>query len=294
MTLHPLIQELSDRGPTITDGAWGTQLQARGLAAGEVPDLWNLTHPKEVAAVARDYVEAGSQIILTNTFGANRIRLAEGGSADRLKEINRAGVALSREAAGKGALVFASMGPSGKLLMNGDVTADELLAAFTEQAEALAGGGPDGLVLETMQDLAEARLAIAAARTTGLPVVASMVFDSGKDKDRTMMGTTPEQAAAGLVKAGADVVGANCGQGIAGFVTICARMKAAADGHPVWIKANAGLPTLRDGKPVYATTAAEFVNHIPAVLDAGASFIGGCCGTSPEFIRGIHRLLRGP
>jgi 5-methyltetrahydrofolate--homocysteine methyltransferase len=259
-----------------------------------VPDLWNLTHPKEVAAVARDYVEAGSQIILTNTFGANRIRLAEGGSADRLKEINRAGVALSREAAGKGALVFASMGPSGKLLMNGDVTADELLAAFTEQAEALAGGGPDGLVLETMQDLAEARLAIAAARTTGLPVVASMVFDSGKDKDRTMMGTTPEQAAAGLVKAGADVVGANCGQGIAGFVTICARMKAAADGHPVWIKANAGLPTLRDGKPVYATTAAEFVNHIPAVLDAGASFIGGCCGTSPEFIRGIHRLLRGP
>jgi methionine synthase I (cobalamin-dependent) len=294
MTLHPLIQYLSDRGPTITDGAWGTQLQARGLAAGEVPDLWNLTHPKEVAAVARDYVEAGSQIILTNTFGANRIRLAEGGSADRLKEINRAGVALSREAAGKGALVFASMGPSGKLLMNGDVTADELLAAFTEQAEALAGGGPDGLVLETMQDLAEARLAIAAARTTGLPVVASMVFDSGKDKDRTMMGTTPEQAAAGLVKAGADVVGANCGQGIAGFVTICARMKAAADGHPVWIKANAGLPTLRDGKPVYATTAAEFVNHIPAVLDAGASFIGGCCGTSPEFIRGIHRLLRGP
>jgi 5-methyltetrahydrofolate--homocysteine methyltransferase len=292
MAPHPLIRKLCDRGPVITDGAWGTQLQARGLAPGEAPDLWNLTHPKEVAEVARAYVEAGSQIVLTNTFGANRIRLAEGGCADRLKEINRAGVALSREAAGKDVLVFASMGPSGKLLMNGDVTEDELLVAFTEQAEALAGGEPDGLVLETMQDLAEAKLAVAAARSTGLPVVASMVFDSGKDKDRTMMGATPEQAAAALVKAGADAIGANCGQGIAGFVTICARLKAAADSHPVWIKANAGLPKLVDGKPVYATTAAEFVSYVPAVLAAGASFIGGCCGTSPEFIREIHRLLR--
>jgi methionine synthase I (cobalamin-dependent) len=176
--------------------------------------------------------------------------------------------------------------------MSGDVNEDELLAAFTEQAEALASGGPDGLVIETMQDLAEAKLAIAAARTTGLPVVASMVFDSGKDKDRTMMGTTPEQAAAALVKAGADVVGANCGQGIAGFVTICARLKAAADGRPVWIKANAGLPEIRDRKAVYATTAAEFAGYVPAVLEAGASFIGGCCGTAPQFIREISRLLR--
>jgi methionine synthase I (cobalamin-dependent) len=292
MTLHPLVQRLCDRAPVITDGAWGTQLQARGLAPGEVPDLWNLTHPKEVAEVARAYVEAGSDIILTNTFGANRIGLAESGSADRLKEINKAGVALSREAAGKRALVFASLGPSGKLLASGEVTEDELLAAFTEQAEALAGGGPDGLVVETMSDLAEAKLAIAAAKSTGLPVVASMVFDSGKDKDRTMMGTTPEQAAAGLAAAGADVIGANCGQGIAGFVTICTRLKATADGHPVWIKANAGLPQMRDGKAVYATTAAQFAATVPAVLAAGAGFIGGCCGTSPEFIREIHRLLR--
>ena len=293
MAPHPLIRKLCDRGPTITDGAWGTQLQARGLAPGEVPDLWNLTHPREVAEVARAYVEAGSQIILTNTFGANRFRLAESDGADRLKEINKAGVALSREAAGKDALVFASMGPSGKLLMNGDLTEDELLAAFTEQAEALVSGGPDGLVVETMQDLAEAKLAVVAAKATGLPVVASMVFDSGKDKDRTMMGTTPEQAATSLVAAGADVIGANCGQGIAGFVTICARLKAAAEGHPVWIKANAGLPQIVDGKAVYAMTAAQFTSYVPAVLAAGASFIGGCCGTSPEFIRDIHRLLCG-
>lgn len=292
MTLHPLIQKLIDRGPTITDGAWGTQLQARGLAPGEVPDLWNLTHPTEVAEVARAYVAAGSQIILTNTFGANRIRLAESGCADRLLEINRAGVTLSREAAGKRALVFASVGPSGKLLVSGDVTEKELRDAFTEQVQALADGGADGLVVETMQDLEEAKLATAAADATGLPVIASMVFDSGRDKDRTMMGTTPEQAAAGLVKAGADVIGANCGQGIAGFVTICTRLKAAADGHPVWIKANAGLPQIRDGKTLYAMTAAEFTGYVPAVLAAGAGFIGGCCGTSPEFIRDIHRLLR--
>jgi 5-methyltetrahydrofolate--homocysteine methyltransferase len=193
--LHPLIQEFApgtdDHGRRVGHPAPGAR-----PSPGEAPDLWNLTHPKEVAAVARAYVEAGSEIILTNTFGANRIRLTESGGADRLKEINLAGVALSRKAAGKRALVFASIGPSGKLLTNGDVTEEELRAAFTEQAEALVLGGADGLVLETMQDLEEAKLAVAAAKATGLPVVASMVFDSGKDKDRTMMGTTPEQAAA--------------------------------------------------------------------------------------------------
>jgi 5-methyltetrahydrofolate--homocysteine methyltransferase len=292
MTLDTRIQSAIAHGPVLTDGAWGTQLQARGLAPGEVPDLWNLAHPDRVAAVARAYVEAGSQIILTNTFGANRLRLADSGNAERVREINEAGARISRTAADKRALVFASIGPSGKMLMNGDVTEDELRAAFTEQAQALAQGGADGLVVETMQDLAEARIATAAAKATGLPVVACMVFDSGKDKDRTMMGNTPEQAATGLLEAGADVVGANCGQGIAGFVNICARLKAAANGHPVWIKANAGLPQMRDGKSVYTTTPAEFVGHAPAVLAAGASFIGGCCGTSPEFIRALHQLLR--
>jgi methionine synthase I (cobalamin-dependent) len=147
------------------------------------------------------------------------------------------------------------------------------------------------LVVETMQDLDEARIAIAAAKTTGLPVVASMVFDCGKDKDRTMMGATPEQAAAALVEAGADVVGANCGQGIAGFVNICARLKSAAGGHPLWIKPNAGLPQMQAGKTVYMMTAAEFAGQVPAVLAAGANFIGGCCGTTPDFIREIHRQL---
>jgi len=178
-------------------------------------------------------------------------------------------------------------------LINEDVTEEELHDAFAEQAQALASGGAQGLVVETMQDLDEARIAIAAAKATGLPVVASMVFDSGKDKDRTMFGSTPEQVARGLVEAGADVVGANCGQGIAGFVNVCARLKSAADGHPIWIKANAGLPQMVDGRTTYAMTAAEFAGYVPAVLAAGANFIGGCCGTTPEFIRELHRQLNG-
>jgi methionine synthase I (cobalamin-dependent) len=291
MKLHPQIQKILAAGPVLTDGAWGTQLQARGLGAGEVPDLWNLTHPDRVLEVAKAYADAGSQIILTNTFGANRVRLTEAGLAGSTREINEAGARISRAGAGP-ALVFASIGPSGKMLMNGDVTAEELMAAFTEQAEALALGGADGLVVETMADLEEARIAIGSAKKTGLPVVASMVFDSGREKDRTMMGVTPEQAAGALIKAGADVIGANCGQGIAGFVKICARLKAAAGAHPVWIKANAGLPEMREGRAVYSTTAAQFAGYIPALIQAGADFIGGCCGTSPEFIRETARALR--
>jgi len=291
MNTPPLLQQLLSQGPVLTDGAWGTQLQARGLAPGQVPDLWNLTQPEKVSEVARAYVAAGSQVILTNTFGANRFRLAEGGVADEVKAINEAGARLSREAAGSRAFVFASIGPSGKMLMAGDVTEDELRAAFAEQAEALARGGAHGLVVETMQDPAEAKIAVAAAKATGLPVVGSMVFDSGKDKDRTMMGTTPEQAAASLIEAGADVIGANCGQGIAGFVKICARFKAAAQGRPVWIKANAGLPQMKDGAICYETTAQEFAGYVPALLEAGAGFIGGCCGTSPEFIQAVRQAL---
>ncbi|HEU6447562.1 MAG TPA: homocysteine S-methyltransferase family protein [Verrucomicrobiae bacterium] len=291
MKLHPLIEELVSRGTVLTDGAWGTQLQARGLAVGEVPDLWNLTQPEKVAEVARAYVQAGSQIILTNTFGANRIRLAETGEVARVTEINEAGARISREAAAGRALVFASIGPTGKMLMNGDVTENELQIAFTEQAEALAHGGADGIVIETMADLDEARIAIQAAKSTKLPVVASMVFDSGKDKDRTMMGATPERSAAALIDAGADAIGANCGQGIAGFVSICARLKKVSAGHPIWIKANAGLPQMRDGKAIYAMTPAEFSGYVPALLKAGANFIGGCCGTSPEFIRALRQKL---
>ena len=187
-------------------------------------------------------------------------------------------------------MVFASMGPSGVMLMMGETSPDELQAAFAEQAEAMARAGADGIVVETMSDPAEAALAVAAAHGTGLPVVASMTFGSGAKQDRTLMGTTPEQAAEQLLAAGADLVGANCGQGIAGFVEICRRLHAAAE-RPVWIKANAGLPEVRDGKASYRQTAAEFAAYVPALVAAGAGLIGGCCGTTPKFIAAVRRQL---
>ena len=288
--MHPTIEKLLAAGPIVSDGAWGTQLQARGLAIGDFPDAWNLSHPERVAEVARAYVDAGSRVILTNTFGANRIRLAENSLADRVVEINRRGVEISRQAADGKAAVFASIGPTGKLLMNGEVSAEEMLAAFAEQARAMAEGGADALVVETMSDLEEAKLAVAAARATGLPVVACMVFDSGKNLDRTMMGTTPEQAAQELTAAGADVIGANCGQGIGGFLPLCQRLRAATD-RPIWMKPNAGLPQLVEGRAVYVGTPEDFAGHIPALLKAGANFVGGCCGTSPQFVSAVcHRL----
>lgn len=288
--MHPVIENLIAAGPVLTDGAWGTQLQARGLAIGEFPDAWNLTHPDRVSEVARAYVAAGSRVILTNTFGANRIRLMENSLAERVMEINQRGVEISRAAAEGRAAVFASMGPSGKLILSGEVTAKELQSAFAEQARALAQGGADALVVETMSDLLEAELAVAAARTTGLPVVACMVFDSGKNRDRTMMGITPEHAARALSAAGADVIGANCGQGIAGFLPLCQRLRAATS-LPIWIKPNAGLPQLVAGRTVYAGTPEAFADRVPALIAAGASFIGGCCGTSPDFIAAIGRRL---
>ncbi|HOW67910.1 MAG TPA: homocysteine S-methyltransferase family protein [Verrucomicrobiota bacterium] len=289
--MNAKINVLLARTPIVTDGAWGTQLQARGLSSGECPDAWNLTHPSQVEAVARSYVEAGSQIILTNTFGANRLSLDKHGLADQAVAINQAGVVISRRAAAGSALVFASIGPSGKVLMMGDVTEAALTDAFTEQARALADAGADALVVETMSDLAEARLAIQAAKATGLPVVASLVFDSGKDKDRTMMGITPEKAATELEVAGADVVGANCGQGIAGYIKVCQRMRSSTS-LPIWIKANAGLPVLVEGRITYQIAPSQFAAHVPDLAQAGASFIGGCCGTSPEFIREICSVVK--
>lgn len=290
--MHPFLDQLVAAGPVVTDGAWGTQLQIRGLPVGSCPDLWNLEHPERVEEVARAYVDAGSQVILTNTFGANRFMLQRHGVADRVAAINRAGAEISRRAAGSKAAVFASMGPSGVVLMMGQVRPEALEEAFTEQAAALADAGADALVIETMSDPAEAKLAVAAAHGTGLPVVACMVFDSGRDHDRTMMGTTPEQAAEALLEAGADLIGSNCGQGIAGFVPICRRLKAAS-GRPVWIKANAGLPEVRQGRTVYSQTPPEFADFVPALVEAGANFIGGCCGTTPEFIQAVvHRIHR--
>lgn len=285
-----LIDELIAGGTVLTDGAWGTELQERGLAAGEMPDAWNLERPERVEAVARAYVEAGSRVILTNTFRANRIALGRHAVADRVVEVNRAGVEISRRAAGDRARVFASMGPSGKLLMTGQVDEETLRDCFEEQARGLAEGGADAIVVETMTDLVEARLAVEAAKATGLPVVGCMVFDSGKKRDRTMMGVTPQQAAEELTRYGVDVVGANCGTGVEDYVPIC-RSLSAATWLPIWIKANAGLPQIRAGEVVYDTTPEQFASHLDALVEAGARFVGGCCGTNPKFIEALAARL---
>jgi 5-methyltetrahydrofolate--homocysteine methyltransferase len=285
-----VLEELRRSAPVILDGAWGTQLQRRGLPVGGCPDEWNLSHPEKVEEVARAYVEAGSQIILTNTFGSNAVTLERYGLADRVEAINRAGVEISRRAAAGRAKVFASIGPSGVMLMMGDKTPDQLRMAFAVQAEALAQAGADGLVIETMSDPAEALLALEAAKATGLPVAVCMTFDSGKNRDRTMMGTTPEHAAEQLTAAGADVIGANCGAGPETYVQICRRLKSATD-RPIWIKPNAGLPEVVNGQTIYRLSCDDFASYVPQLIDAGASFIGGCCGTTPEFIRAICRVL---
>jgi methionine synthase I (cobalamin-dependent) len=276
-------------GVLITDGAWGTELQARGLAPGTAPDTWNLTHAEEVEAVARAYAEAGSQVILTNTFRANAIAMS-GVDAAELDAINRAGVALSRRGAGQ-ALVFASIGPTGKMLAAGEMSREQAAASFAAQCRSLSAAGADALLVETMSDIEEARLAVEAARSTGLPVIVSFAFDSGKNKDRTMMGATPETVAAAMAEAGADAVGANCGVGVEQAVPICRRLRAACE-LPIWIKPNAGLPILEGAVIRYGTSAEFFASHYAALSEAGASFLGGCCGSTPEFIRALVSARR--
>lgn len=273
----------------ITDGAWGTQLQARGLPVGVTPDSWNLTHPAQVEAVARAYADAGSQVILTNTFRANAIAMNTV-SAPELDAINRAGVTLSRQAAGN-ARVFASIGPTGKMLLSEEITRDEAFEAFAAQASSLAAAGADALLIETMSDIEEACVAVEAARRTGLPVIASFAFDSGANKDRTMMGATPESIADAMVNAGADAVGANCGVGVEHAVPICRRLHAACD-LPIWIKPNAGLPTMEGSVIHYETSAQFFASYYEALREAGASFLGGCCGSTPDFIRALVEVRR--
>jgi methionine synthase I (cobalamin-dependent) len=289
--VNRFLSELIRSGPVLTDGAWGTQMQARGLPIGGCPDAWNLTHPDRVAEVAAAYVAAGSRVILTNTFGANRLTLSRHALAEQAAQINRRGAQISRQAAGDRAHVFGSIGPSGRMLATGEVTASELQSAFEEQAQALREGGAEGLVVETMSDLDEARIAVAAAKTAGLPVIASMTFGAGKQGDRTIMGVTPERAAAALAAAGADALGTNCGIGPEAMLPLCARLRAASD-LPVWVKPNAGLPVIEDGRAVYQTTPEAFADIARQFIGAGANFIGGCCGTSPEFIAALAESVR--
>ena len=277
----------------VTDGAWGTQLQGRGLPPGQPPELWNTERPAEVLAVARRYVEAGSDVIITNSFGANRFVLEAHGAGDRAAELAEAAAGISRKAAGDDVKVFASLGPTGKIVMMGEIAEEALAEAFGEVAAGVARGGADAIVLETFAELAELAIALRAAmEATGLPVIASMTFDSGPDKTATMMGNTPEELAAlgGTVQAAA--VGGNCGAGPDGYVKITRMLRAATD-LPIWVKANAGLPELGpEGESVFPLGPAEFAASVPELIEAGANFIGGCCGTTPDHIRAICAVAK--
>jgi 5-methyltetrahydrofolate--homocysteine methyltransferase len=288
--MHPLIQKLLSEQPVITDGAWGSQIQSLGLQPGECPDNWNLVNPGAVGQVASSYVAAGSRIILTNTFGANRIMLERHGLSDKAAAMNRAGAMISRKAAQDDAFVFGSVGPTGKMVFSGEVSESELAEVFAEQATALAEGGVHGFVIETMSELAEARIALKAVQRLGLPVVVSMTYDSGKGFERTMMGITPEEASEEFKVAGADVIGANCGMGTDYIVSICTRMRSTTN-LPIWIKPNAGLPEMVNGSVTYKSTPENFAGCALKIQDAGANFIGGCCGTNPEYIRALKRVF---
>jgi len=275
---------LRQTGWLLSDGSWGVELARRGLEAGECPESWNETHADDVRELARSYVEAGADIILTNTFGGSRWKLDKSGLADRTVELNALGVEHSLRAAEGKALVFASIGPTGEFMAPlGLHTEDEFVEVFAEQAGALVEAGADGIVIETMTALEEANAALRAVRSLGdLPVVVSMTFEKGPGGFATMMGIRPEVAAAGFREA--DVVGANCGTGIEDIIEVAKLMRPVTR-RPLWFKSNAGLPELIDGKTVFRETPDEMAAHLDALIDAGADIIGGCCGTTPEHIR---------
>ncbi|MBL7133282.1 MAG: homocysteine S-methyltransferase family protein [Phycisphaerae bacterium] len=276
----------------VTDGAWGTELQSLGLPAGAAPELWNVERPSAVEQVARSYVKAGSDIILTNTFGANRFVLSRHDAGDRASELAEAGTAISRAAAGRRAKVFASIGPTGKIVMMGEVARDEICSAFAEAAGAVTRRGADAIVLETFNELDEALLALTGVKQASpLPVVVSMTFASGPDGTSTMMGNCPADLAAAAEAGGADAVGANCGTGPADYVKVARLFREATD-LPIWIKPNAGLPQAGPGgKTIFPMGPEEFVSFAGPLAAAGAKFIGGCCGTTPEHIRALRAAV---
>ena len=272
----------------VADGAWGTEFFKRGLMQGSPPDEWNLTHPEIVREITREYLESGADIVLTNTFGANRFRLEPHGLSDRVKEINASAAAIAREVIADRALVAGDIGPSARFLTMGEVSPEELSEVFAEQARARAAAGVDWIVVESMTDVEEMAVAVrAAVETAHVPVVASMTYNRTPKGYRTMMGNTPETCVKRAEEAGASVIGANCGSGIEDYVPLAPLLRKMTS-LPLWVKANAGIPQIVGGKVVYPLTAEEYAAYVPALISAGVDIIGGCCGTDPEFVRAIR------
>ena len=286
--MKDLFKRLNSGEILLSDGAWGTMLQALGLCTGESPEDWNLNHPEKVKEVALAYINAGSDIILTNTFGGSLFKLVNYNIQHKIKEINRIGVALSKEAAKGNAIIAASVGPTGKFLQPlGEVSEEEMFNAFCEQISAQVEGGADAILIETMSDLGEASLAIKAAKEVStLPIITTMTFEKGKHGYRTMMGVSIEQAVETLSKTGADILGTNCGNGIEQMCEIITQMRQYTSKFLI-AQPNAGLPKLRNNKTEFDQTPEDMAQYIPNLINAGANIVGGCCGTTPEHIKAM-------
>ena len=286
------LRELCAGRAVLTDGAMGTELARRGLGEGVLAELWNVENARAVAGVHKAYAEAGSEVVLSNTFQANRIVLEGHGLAGRVEDFNKAGVELAGEAVGSDVLVFGSVGPSGKLLMVDEIGEDDLIRAFGQQIKALSEAGAKAIVLETFADPLEAVAAVKAAKDNcDLPVVASFSFAAGAENDRTIMGANAEQIVAELGALGVAGFGANCGVGSEMAGKLAQRYREVWDG-PVWIKPNAGLPQLIEGKTVFSVGPSEFAEQMQAAVEAGASFVGGCCGSTPGHIEALGEILK--
>jgi methionine synthase I (cobalamin-dependent) len=285
---------LADRPTILADGAMGTMLFVEGLQFGDPPEAWNLSHPDIVRRIHRGYLDAGSQLLMTNTFGGNRLRLSLHGLERRVAELNRTAAILLRSevaSAGGTALVAGDIGPSGAIMAPvGTLDEAEAIDVFAEQAAALVAGGVDLIWIETMSDLAEIEAAIKGVRQVApeIPLIATMTFDT---RGHTMMGVSPEQAARALWSWGADAVGGNCGNGPDELIPVVARMHAAVPEAVLVAKSNAGMPELVDMRAVYRSEPATFADQALAMRDAGATIVGGCCGTTPRHLAAIAAQL---
>ena len=283
-------------GLVLADGGMGTMLMELGLQFGASPELWNVEHPDRVRLVHRGYLEAGSRVILTNTFGCNRLRLSLHNLQDRVVEFNKAAATLVRDEvrqAGGRAVVAGDIGPSGGILAPlGELEPAEATAAFAEQARGLIEGGVDVIWIETLSSLEEMRAAIDGVRqaSADIPIVATMTFDT---RGRTMMGVTPEQAVRELSGWGVSALGANCGNGPDEILSVIQKMKAAAPQAVLVAKSNAGVPKLEKGRAVYGAGPEEMAAYATAVADAGARVIGACCGSTPRHLEAMAAALQG-